>query len=960
MTNTATHGATHRRPRLARSHDPLLTSKITVPDMPDWIVSRPRIERRIAEGARGPLTLVTGPPGAGKTMAIASWAADYSPGPVAWVTLDEYDNSPRTFWSYVVAALSQAGVPVSRAASALAHGEATGYVFLLRLASALAANEPPVVLVLDDLHLVTEPTTLARLDYVLRNARSGLRLVVASRMDPLLPLHQYRLTGDLTEVRAADLAFSVPEAALLMAQHGITLRPESLELITARAEGWAAGLRMAAISMDGHPEPEQFAKNFAAEDSAVAGYLMEEVLNTQPADLRDLLLCTSVLDRVNAGIAGELVGDEYAGSVLGTLAKENAFVQPVERDWYRYHSLFRSVLRLKLRREQPDRVAELHRRAARWYQRNGTLRDAVRHAGEADDWQLAAAILVEELAVAQLIEPHSGRLPTEGFRRVPEGTAQPQRLLAAAAVALSEARDQTGGALLAAAEKILGQLSDDQEVPSRFGTAMMRLALARRSGDLDTAAAAAARAQKMLERTPERPRVRHPEAWAQVLSGRGVVELWSGNFDEAARLLDRAAHILGSVTPATPDTGYELATSQGYLALLEALRGRLSRAAELAGASTVVPGDAGAGQPSPPAAAALAFVHLERNELNGSRADLKLADAALRAHPDKLISAIACLVAARRSLAEGRGRAAVETVRRARSGWSPPGWLEHMLTVTESQACAAAGDVQAAVETAGRAGPEAALDATVALTRAWLAAGNLRAARQSLARAEEAATDKTPERIRLDALLADALVSFRSGDQIRGRQSLERALQLGEPQRFRLPFAMERSWIRPTLARHPDIAAAHRDLLEPGLVPPGRIAARPGTISQPAPMIVEQLTDREREVLRRVADMDSTVEIAAELYISVNTVKTHLKSIFRKLAAADRRQAVRRARQLRLILFALSGRQRLRFHTNREDAASRPSSSRLTMWSAKSCNRSSSPQNSASSRTDTTTHVPPC
>src|SRR6266545_5830159 len=664
MTETAVGVVT--RPRQRRARDPLLRSKITKPSLPDWLVSRSRIEKRIAQGVQGPLTVVSGPPGAGKTMAIASWAANCGPRPVAWVTLDDYDNEPRIFWSYVVEALHQAGVAVSGAAATLAQGEATGYVFLLRLASALAANDPPMILVLDDLHLLSEPTTLGGLAYVLRNARSGFHLVVASRIDPLLPLHHYRLTGDLTEIRASDLAFSVPEAALLMAQHGITLPAESLEYVTMRDEGWAAGLRMAAMSMDGHPDPEQFVKNFVAEDSAVAGYLVEEVLNTQPADLRNLLLATSILDQVNADIAGELVADEHAASALPALAGANAFVQPVGRGWYRFHSLFKDVLRLKLRREQPGKVADLHRRAARWHQLNGNLADAVRHASYADDQQLAARILIDELALGQLMGPRDNGLLTDGFPPGSDIPARPQSLLAAAATALS-----------------------------------------------------AARAENLLARIPESLLVRHPEAHAHVLSGRGVVELWSGNLGRAALLLDRAASLLDAA--AAPGNDDERATCYGYLALLEALRGRLSHAAELAAAGIVAPGDSGSGPPSASAAVALALVHLERNELNDSRRRLKSVDTALRAHPDKLLSAVAGLVAARGSLAEGRAQTAAEMVGRARNGWSPPPWLDGMLTVAESQAYAAAGDIETAVDAARRAGPESALAAAVALARALLA-----------------------------------------------------------------------------------------------------------------------------------------------------------------------------------------------------------------------------------------------
>ena len=399
--------------------DPVLTSKITVPGLPGWAVERARIERLIAAGVRGPLTTITGPPGSGKTMAIASWAASGAdPGLLAWVTLDDYDNRPEVFWSYVLAALRRAGVAVPPVSPA-ADGGTADHIFLLRLASVLAAQERPVVLVLDDAHLLTERDLLDGLAYVLRSAAPGLHLVVSSRMDPLLPLHRYRLAGELTEIRVDDLAFSLPESTALMAQHGITLSAGALERIVARTEGWAAGIRLAAISLDGHPDPDQFVKEFDAEDSAITSYLVDEVLNGQLASTREFLLRTSILNRVNADIARELTDDERAVDVLPILASANAFVRPIGHGWYRYHSLFSAVLRLKLRREQPGQVTELNRRAAQWYQRRGFLTEAVRHAADAGDWPFAARIALDELAIGQLIEPRGNRSLAASFRRMP-------------------------------------------------------------------------------------------------------------------------------------------------------------------------------------------------------------------------------------------------------------------------------------------------------------------------------------------------------------------------------------------------------------------------------------------------------------------------------------------------------------------------------------------------------------
>jgi LuxR family transcriptional regulator, maltose regulon positive regulatory protein len=241
----ATHGTslvtTRARQFAVSADDPVPAAKITAPGVPVWAVQRPRITKLIAEDVRWcQLTVVTGPPGAGKTTALALWAVA-EPGIVAWVCLDEFDNRPGVFWSYVVAALRESGVTLPRALAAAMRGRVGDHVFLLQLAAALAAQDPPVTLVLDDLHLLTAPKVLDGLDYVLRNVGSGLRLVTSSRMDPLLPVYRYRLAGELAEIRASDLAFSTAEAGLLLARHGGTLTAGQLECLIRRTEGWATG-----------------------------------------------------------------------------------------------------------------------------------------------------------------------------------------------------------------------------------------------------------------------------------------------------------------------------------------------------------------------------------------------------------------------------------------------------------------------------------------------------------------------------------------------------------------------------------------------------------------------------------------------------------------------------------------------------------------------------------------------
>jgi LuxR family transcriptional regulator, maltose regulon positive regulatory protein len=879
------------------SEEPLLISKITVPSPPGWIVARPRIDRLIAASMRGSLTLITGPPGAGKTMAITSWAAcrpDHRT--LAWIALDEHDNRPQVFWSYFLAALRRAGISVPRTWVAGSRGGAGSHAFLLRLASVLASLAQPLVMVIEDVHLLTNVDILDGLAYLLKNATPGLHLVISSRIQPFLPLHQYRLNGEMTEIRAKDLAFTGAESGLLLAQLGVELSAVGIEHLTERTEGWAAGIRLAAITLDGHPDPEQFVKELGSEDSAIACYLVDEVLNAQDPVVRDYLLRTSILERVSADLAAELTGDELAVDTLPSLAAANAFVQPLGQGWYRYHSLFAEILRLKLRREFPGELPDLHRRAASWYLRNGHLTHAVRHAAAAGDWASAAGMVVDELAIAELIDRRGHVSLADEFRCLPEEPAEAQLhlLLVNAAMDASGGTAGSAGASLDLAEGILDSLPASEEIPARLGAALIRIALARQSGELDVAVAASARAEAALAGIAGNQLAQHLAISAQVLLSRGIVELWAGDIDKAATTF--AASLAAATAPASL---HERTDCLGYLALVAALRGQLSRAEQLAGqaARADESTDDGRTEPAPAARAALAWVYLERNQLRQALAELMLADAALRVRPDTLICALATLILARCRLAEGRAELALKLVSRARLNWSPPPWLERRLTLLESWACSASGDVQAAVAAAGRAKPGS--DALVALARARLVAADHEGARETLAVAA-AAADDGHEHESIGRWIVDARLSYASGDAAHGRRALGRALQLAKPEQIRLPFAMERSWLRPLLRRDPDLARSYQQLLEPDLVSHRSAVAAAVTNEAPV-LVVDRLSQREREVLELLSGMLSTAEIATEMYISVNTVKTHLKSIYRKLSAEHRGEAVRRARQLHLI-----------------------------------------------------------
>jgi LuxR family maltose regulon positive regulatory protein len=845
-------------------------------------------------------------------MAMASWAAGRSAaGPVAWVSLDRYASQPRVFWTYVVEAIRGAGLSVPGNVWAPVRGCGIYQGLGLRLAAAVSAHGAPVYLVLDDLHAVADHRTLETLDELIRNSRPALRVLAGARSDPLLPLHRYRLADELTELRADELAFRLTEARLLLAHHKVSLTARSLALLVSRIEGWAAPLRLSAISMQSRPDPDGFVREVAAEHSAVAAYLVTEVLNAQPREVRRMLLRSSILERVCAELADELAGEGGGRPSFPRLAEASACVEPLGNGWYRYHPLLAEVLSLKLRREYPGQVPALNRRAARWLHTHGYGAEAVRQAAQADDWPLAARIVVDELAVSQLMLPLPADSLVGPMTAMPRtGTwAEPHPWLVAAALEVAGGDHQAADTALSAADRILRRAPAGAELPGRLAAEALRMHIASGTGQYQAAIAAAERAEALAARLPADLRDRYPRPQAELLAGRAAAEMWAGQADRAASTLEAAAIAAGG--------GSLRARCLGQLALLEALRGRLRQAARLAATAADLP-DAS----FPPglcgcaATVALACVHLERNELGEARQELKRANSAMRVHPDAMAGAVAALLAARVLLAEGRAKAALDALDRLSRRRPEACWLERNRLLAEAEAWTAAGNHVAAVDAARHAGAGTALDASAAAAQALLAGGDVQAARQLLAGWPETFAE-APDHLLIEGWLAEARLARESGDQPAAARALGQALRVAAAEQVRRPFAVHREWIEPITAGSPDLARSYLRMVRPraatGAAGPAAAAngkatlgARPLTVVRSDPVIVEELSGREREVLQCAAQLLDTTEIAEEMYISVNTVKSHFRSIFRKLAASSRNEAVRRARQFELLLAALA------------------------------------------------------
>jgi LuxR family transcriptional regulator, maltose regulon positive regulatory protein len=867
--------------------------------VPRWApVPRRRLFALLDEGAQGPLTLLAAPAGYGKTLLLASWAAtDRPPGPVAWVTVGPDDAQPPTFWGHVLDALAATGIaPAEGSPAGLDPRLDGGHLFVRSLASWLAELPAPLVLVLDDLHEASGEAVATELRLLLRFAPPQLRLVVATRADPPLSLQRLRVAGQLREIREAELAFTRSEAGDLLGRQGVELSAGELEVLLRRTEGWAAGLRLAALTLREHPLPGRFVDELAGDDRAIAGYLLEEVLAVQPPELRAFLLRTSVPDRICGGLADALTGGADGAEVLARLEREHVFTMASGpgRDWYRYHPLFAELLRAELRHERPEDLPDLHRKAAGWQAANGLPAEAVRSALAAGDPDRAIVLLTDG-CLPLLVEGQAAaltgllaRLPAERMRANPELAA----VAALGRLALGELEE---------ADAWLG-LAETGAARAGAALSLARLWRARLAGD---AAAARAAAGPLLDRGGDAAweRLAQPDDRRTLaLALLGMAELWDGQLEEAAGHLEQA------VADAAR-TGRELVEldATAHLAVLEALRGNLGRAVEL-GRRAVGWARRGRWPAAPVACAELAIAGAAyyRDELGPAAA--ALARATRAAGRDRMAALGTAILAA--FLATGPDDQAAALARLdaavAAIGDRPPRLLAGGARAARARLLAATGDDTAAMATLdedadGREPVEA-----VGLARLQLARGEPAAAVATLAPLLAGAPGGPPAAqpsLTIEASLVDAAATQELGDHDAAARSLRRALVLAGPEGFRRAFVEGGTPVRALLVDHLHRERSHRALADTLLA---RLRDTTGATSSPAAAaaaaaLVEPLSEREQVVLRYLPSTLSAAEIADELFVSLNTVKTHIKSIYRKLDTNRRWDAVKRARQLQLL-----------------------------------------------------------
>lgn len=880
----------------ARDH-PLLAAKLSVPIIRTPLVSRPRLLELVSHGVEGPLTVVSGAAGAGKTLLLASWiAAGRAPGPVAWVTLDDFDDQPGVFWAYVIEGFRRAGVELEDVGNPfLAEGVARP--LLARVADRLARRAAPVVLVLDQLDVLGHRQIREDIDFVLHAAAPMLRLVLLTRNDGPLPLHRYELRGELVRIRNADLAFTRGEAADLLRQHGVQLTEQSLAALTEHTRGWAAGLRLSAVAMQRQTDPDLFAAALPDAGGTLARYLVDEVLDAQTAEIREFLLRTSIVDRLCPTLADALTGRSDGEEALATLRRGNVLIEELEQapGCYRYHPLFTHVLRRELRRRGPDLVDELHRRASAWFEQTGLLIEAVGHAAAAADWQLATASLVRGLGLGALLAGRQRSQLDSTLEGLPEAEpgAMPAVVRAARAMTrfeLDVCRDQLG-----LAEKLAGEEPEHHRAALLASTAVLRSILARTTGDLAAAEEALAEGEAQLASIPA-VAAQHPELRALLLSNVGTVQLWNGRLDEAERTLR-----LGLAASVEPGCEYPRLNVLGRLAMIEFRKGHLRRAAQL-GQDEVsfaevnglpVANRTGAGP------LVLAMVAFEHGERETARRYLDDAERSVGARHDPFV---ATLVPLMRAWQHGRDpRRALDTLARVPStvGGQPlPVWLAVWLAVAAATFHLARRDTDAA-HAALDAVPGQNAELIVGRAAVLVATGEYARATQLLAPIL-GLDEPTFAAARVEAWVLTARIHLDGGDRTAALGALRRALALARPEERRRPFMAAGTRVRDLLRADPDLAAAHWWLGAP-LVEPGAAVQRPTRTQTSEARLVEDLTERELAVLVRLAQAMSNEDIAQDLFLSVNTVKTHVRGVYRKLAVSRRSEAVRRGRELGLL-----------------------------------------------------------
>lgn len=894
---------------------PLLETKLHVPRRRRALVPRARLSDRLARADDPALVLVSAPAGFGKTTLLTEWlAATEAQGrTVAWLSLDERDNDPAVFWTYLVAALRSAVPEVGTGALALLESrQSSTDAVVATLLSELSAVPGEVVLVLDDYHVIESGQVQEGVAFLLEHLPPLIRLVVATRVDPALPLARLRARGELVEIRAADLRFSQDEAAAYLGDvMGLALTADDVAALDGRTEGWIAALQLAALSLQGRDDVSGFVATFAGDDRFVVDYLVEEVLGRQPDAVRSFLLETSVLSRLSGPLCDAVTGRDGGRAMLEALERGNLFLVPLDdrRRWYRYHHLFGDVLRARLMDEQPGSIAVLHARASEWYERNGDPAEAIAHALAAADFERAADLVERQLP--SLRKQRRETTLRSCLDAIPDALLRVRPVLDVGYVgALMSVGDVDGvedrlreaerWLEASAGDRVAGAMVVvDDEAFRRLPTevAMYRAALALVHGDVAGTRTHAGRALDLAEADDHLGR----GAAACLL---GLAYWTTGDLVGAHRWyvdgmasLERAGHrsdVLGGTIT---------------LADIRIAQGRLHEAMR-----HVERGLALASDPAGPVLRGTADMHVglselfrERDDLDAARRHLSISQE-LGEHAGLPQNRYRWRVAtARLRLIDGDHAEALELLAQAErvhtTDFSPEVRPVPAVRARMLLQLGRLDDAHAWVRERGLT-PDDELSYLrefehVTLARVLLAEQSepsLHAATRLLERLLRAAEDGGRAGTVVEVLVLQALAARAGGDLPAALDFLRRALDLAEPEGYVRVFVDEGPPMGALLA------ATLQQRSAPGYVRRLLAAVRATSVPRPRQQgVVDPLSARELEVLRLLGTHLDGPEIARRLFVSVNTLRTHTRNIYAKLGVNGRGAAVRRAAELHLV-----------------------------------------------------------
>lgn len=892
----------------------ILQTKLTPPSVRADRIHRPRLTQRFSASLDRPLTLVCAPAGYGKSTLLGEWCVSESASGVAfgWLSLDEDDNDPVRFLTYLISAFANASdIDADEMLAWLRSPQPPPPKSIVTaLLSRLEAFPHPIAVVLDDYHVVTDQAVHESVSYLLAHLPARMHIVVISREDPPFPLSRLRGRGQLSEIRADDLRFTLEEAGQLLEQMlGVELSAEQVRNLDAHTEGWIAGLQLAGLAMKGRENVAGFIRAFAGSHRFILDYLTEEVLSRQPEPIQSFLLQTSVLNRLCGELCDAVTGRSDGQNMLEQIERGNLFLIPLDdaRYWYRYHHLFGDTLRRHLQKASPNLVVDLHRRASQWFEQNGWVVESLEHALLSQDTQQAARLVqqtVEEITLAgqaQTILRWMNTLPEPVVR------THPRLCISYAAVLMFTHQLEASELWLQAAQQAIYPDEETEEAKAIAGwAAVIRADIARVTGDLARAVVLAQQAITLLPANEALPRAVGVMNLAHsYLSDGDVTSSVEETSEEALAALRRIGNLFATMISIT------------NLARLQMLQGRL-RQAEItfALAEHIAPGNGRVEQLLNGAAfhVGLGTVFYERNVLEAAEQHLEmgidLVQGTLSVDADVVTAGYVTLAKLR--LIQGdlsSGLASLDEfaeLARVRQFYPP---LIAQGAATRALLWLAQGNLSEATRWAAESGLDADdTDLTYPREREYLtlahvliAGGKFADARRLLNRLQQDAEHKGRMLTVIEILVLNALAWHGSGDFEQAVTALAQAVTLAEPEGY-IRIFVDRGAAVVELLRQVRMRSVKPQYVTNLLDAFDHPAARVPTAAEPqGANDFERLSEREMEVLRLIADGASNREIADALFISIGTVKRHISNICLKFGTHSRTQAIATARKLNLL-----------------------------------------------------------